>query len=118
MRYAPQAKRTPSSSTPCTATANNAARVLGFQKNTETSYIPLKTKLISLVWFAPIVIVCVDVSSFSCQASRVKCLPANCSGQSCLFCFRFHCRTLPTHGHGGASTGTPAYFTDSVRRGF
>jgi hypothetical protein len=35
-----------------------------------------------------------------------------------IFCFGLHCRTLPTHGQSGASTGTSVYFTDSVRRGF
>jgi hypothetical protein len=34
-------------------------------------YIPLKTKLISFVSFDPIVIVCVDVPSFSCHALMV-----------------------------------------------
>jgi hypothetical protein len=67
----PAAKRIPSSSTRCTATANNAARASRFQKSTEANYIPLKTKLISLVSFAPIVIVCVDVPSFSCHALMV-----------------------------------------------
>src|SRR5271166_6176856 len=71
MRYAPRERRIPSFLTPCTATANNAARASRFLRSTEANYIPLKTKLISLVSLAPIVIVCVDVPSVSCHALMV-----------------------------------------------
>src|SRR5258706_13627218 len=71
MRYALPAKPIPSSSMRCTATANNAARASRFQKSTEADYIALKTKLTSLVSFAPMVTVCVDVPSFSCHALMV-----------------------------------------------
>lgn len=63
----PAAKRNPSSWMRSTATANNGAKASS--PNERLLY--LKVKLSSLVSFAPIVTVCTDVPSFSCQALRV-----------------------------------------------
>ena len=68
MRYAPRATRIPLSSMHCSATANTAARASKGRGRIESDYIPLKTKLSSLVSFAPIVMVWLAVPSFSCQA--------------------------------------------------
>src|ERR1700688_1728095 len=65
-RYAPRRKRIPSSSTRCTATANNVVKAS--KPRNRSRQIPLKTKLISFVSFAPMVTVWVDVPSFSCHA--------------------------------------------------
>ena len=52
----------------CTATTNTAARASKGREKIASDYIPLNTRLSSLVSLAPIVMVWLAVPSFSCQA--------------------------------------------------